>query len=55
MKTQIKELQDTFKNYIKLLNALRNISKAEINDLYTIEESLRNDIKQKLDKLKEEF
>ena len=50
---EIKNLKYGFDNYIKLLKSLKSINKAEINDLYINEETLRIGIIKILNELKE--
>ncbi len=51
----INNLEENFKEYIKLLRELEFVEKGEMNDFAQAEEILREEIKQILNKLKEDY
>ena len=51
----LQEIKDDLKQYDKLLISLRGLDKAEMNDFYNQEESLRLSVINGLNKLKEDF
>lgn len=55
MINRIKNIKESFDLYIKLLKEFKKVNKGEINDLSNQEEFLSNDIKNQLNKIKEDF
>jgi hypothetical protein len=54
-KETINNLEENFKEYIKLLREFGSVEKAELNDFCQAEEVLREEITNSLNKLKEDY
>jgi len=55
MEAEIKNLDESFKLYIDLLNKFKKVEKGNLNDLSINEEFLREKITQQLSRIKEDY